>query len=275
MTIQIEPSELGFKRPFNHEVCQVLRLTNPNEDSVVFKVKTTAPKHYCVRPNSGHIEPGKTVEVQVLLQAMKEDPAPDAKCKDKFLVQAVPVSRGLEDASVSQIFDQTAKGDVVERKIRVVYLASDAAPANDSVHDEEPPAYTSPGGANFQTPAPKKVDSDEPSPIPAPDFSEKTSQSPQREPTSAISNAKSAVANSLPSSDELKSQLSEANAQIQRLKDRLADQGLRQRKTGGEATSKAVPATMQQSHAPTAGGVSIQGVACLCLLSFLIAYFFF
>ncbi|KAJ5229622.1 hypothetical protein N7489_010330 [Penicillium chrysogenum] len=275
MAIQIEPSELGFKRPFNHEVCQVLRLTNPNEDSVVFKVKTTAPKHYCVRPNSGHIEPGKTVEVQVLLQAMKEDPAPDAKCKDKFLVQAVPVARGLEDASVSQIFDQTAKSDVVERKIRVVYLASDAAPANDSVHDEEPPAYTSPGGANFQTPAPKKVDSDEPSPIPAPDFSEKKSQSPQREPASAISNAKSAVANSLPSTDELKSQLSEANAQIQRLKDRLADQGLRQRKTGGEATSKAVTATMQQSHAPTAGGVSIQGVACLCLLSFLIAYFFF
>ncbi|CAG8891103.1 unnamed protein product [Penicillium egyptiacum] len=275
MTIQIEPSELGFKRPFNHEVCQVLHLSNPNEESVVFKVKTTAPKHYCVRPNSGHIEPGKTVEVQVLLQAMKEDPAPDAKCKDKFLVQAVPVSRGLEDASVSQIFDQTPKADVVERKIRVVYLATDAAPANDSAHDEEPPAYTSPGGANFQTPAPKKVASDEPSPIPAPDFSEKKSQSPQREPASAISNAKSAVANSLPSTDELKSQLSEANAQIQRLKDRLADQGLRQRKTGGEASGKAVPATMQQSHGPTAGGVSIQIVACLCLLSFLIAYFFF
>lgn len=34
---------------------------------------------------------------------MKEDPAPDAKCKDKFLVQAVPVSRGLEEASVAQI----------------------------------------------------------------------------------------------------------------------------------------------------------------------------
>lgn len=39
----------------------------------------------------------------VLLQAMKEDPAPDAKCKDKFLVQAVSVSSGLEEASVSQI----------------------------------------------------------------------------------------------------------------------------------------------------------------------------
>ncbi|OQE36210.1 hypothetical protein PENCOP_c012G07459 [Penicillium coprophilum] len=275
MTIQIEPSELGFKRPFNHEVCQVLRLSNPNAESVVFKVKTTAPKHYCVRPNSGHIEPGKTVEVQVLLQAMKEDPAADAKCKDKFLVQAVPVSRGLEDASVGQIFDQTPKADVVERKIRVVYLATDATSANDSVHGEEPPAYTSPAGANFQTPAPKKIDSNEPSPIPAPDFSEKKSQSPQREAPTVMSNAKSAVVNALPSSDELKSQLSEANAQIQRLKDRLADQGLRQRKTGGEATGKAVPATMQQSHVPTASGVSIQSVACLCLLSFLIAYFFF
>jgi hypothetical protein len=191
-------------------------------------------------------------------------------------------------------FDQTPKYDVVERKIRVVYLATDASSEKgpDSVctsaitpsctqsnphqiHDEEAPSYTSPGG-NFQTPAPKKIDSDEASPIPAPNFSEKIkSETPQREPTSVIASARSAVANALPSTDELKSQLAEANAQIQRLKDRLADQGLRQRKTGTETTGTAVPATMQQSHAPTASGVSIQAVAFLCLLSFLIAYFFF
>ncbi|KAJ5339212.1 hypothetical protein N7452_005940 [Penicillium brevicompactum] len=279
MTIQIEPSELGFKPagPFNHEVCQVLRLSNPNQEAVVFKVKTTAPKHYCVRPNSGQIEPGQSVEVQVLLQAMKEEPAPGAKCKDKFLVQAVPVSRGLENATVSQIFDQTPKADVVERKIRVVFIATDASSdkANESVLDEEPPSYNSPGGGNFQTPAPKKIQSDEASPIPAPDFAEKYSpESPQREPASAISTARSAVANALPSSDDVKAQLAEANATIQRLKDRLADQGLRQRKTGAEAGS-AAPATMQQSHAQGQGGVSIQIVAALCLLSFLIAYFFF
>ncbi|KAJ5787250.1 hypothetical protein N7457_002240 [Penicillium paradoxum] len=278
MTIQIEPSELGFKRPFNHEVCQILRLSNPNHEAVVFKVKTTAPKHYCVRPNSGHIQPGKTVEVQVLLQAMKEDPAPDAKCKDKFLVQAVSVSSGLEDASVGQIFDQTSKSDVIERKIRVVYLATDASSekANESVLDEEPPMYTSPGGGNFQTPVPKKIESDELPPIPAPNFSEKVkSEVPQREPAPVVSATRSAVTNTLPSNEELKSQLAEANAHIQRLKDRLADQGLRQRKTGGEAPSTAGSATMQQSHVPTASGVSIQGVAGLCLLSFLIAYFFF
>ncbi|KAJ5320355.1 hypothetical protein N7508_000638 [Penicillium antarcticum] len=277
MSIQIEPSELGFHRPFNHEKCQVLRLTNTNQESVVFKVKTTAPKHYCVRPNSGHIEPGKAVEVQVLLQVLKDAPAPGAKCKDKFLVQAVPVAPGQEQASVTQVFDQTPKADVVERKIRVTWLEEDSG---DKVNDSNPPPIPLPGG-NFETPAPKKSTVDEASPIPQPDFSDKikseikSEPSPQREAApSALSSAKSAVANALPSSDELKAQLAEANAQIQRLKDRLADQGLRQRKTGAEA-GKAAPATMQQSHAQTQAGVSIQAVAGLCLLSFLIAYFFF
>lgn len=140
--------------------------------------------------------------------------------------------------------------------------------------DDEPPAYTSPGG-NYETPAHGKSNvTDQTSPIPPPDFSEKPkSESPQpAESASTFTNAKAAVASALPSSDELKAQLADANAQIQRLKDRLADQGLRQRKTGGEAT--AAPATIQQQHAPETG-VSIQIVAGLCLLSFLIAYFFF
>lgn len=81
---------------------------------------------YCVRPNSGHIEPGKAVEVQgwsirfrtnklglmvsiVLLQVLKDAPAPGAKCKDKFLVQAVPVAPGQEQASVTQIVRSAVK----------------------------------------------------------------------------------------------------------------------------------------------------------------------
>ena len=191
---------------------------------------------------------------------------------------------------------------MIEKKIRVNWLASDSSfasdasklGANDSVRrdpqpvtharklttptqvlEEEPPAYTSPGG-NFETPAPgKKNVADQASPIPPPDFSEKTkSESPQpSEPVSAFATAKAAVVGAIPSSDELKAQLADANAQIQRLKDRLADQGLRQRKTGTEA--KAAPATMTQQHAPAVSGVPVQMVAGLCLLSFLIAYFFF
>lgn len=40
-----------------------MKLTNPTEKRVCFKIKTTAPKKYCVRPNSGVLEANTSVEV--------------------------------------------------------------------------------------------------------------------------------------------------------------------------------------------------------------------
>lgn len=39
----------------------------------------------------------------VLLQAMKSEPAPDAKCRDKFLVQSVPITGDKEFSTVSSV----------------------------------------------------------------------------------------------------------------------------------------------------------------------------
>lgn len=282
MSILLDPPELGFKRPFNREICQVLHLTNNNPDAVVFKVKTTAPKHYCVRPNSGRIEPGKHVEVQVLLQAMKDEPTPDAKCKDKFLVQTVAVTKDMEFANVSSIFEKATKSAVQERKIRVTWLAPEELLADDqadtngtNAQDDELPAYSSPKG-DFETPAAGLAKSPNgSSPIPAPDFNE----SAKREySTPHVNDNKAAIATSPTASggkpnSEYEARLSDANAQIQRLKDKLADQGLRQRKIGGE-TEKSPAALAQQTQSVEAG-VPVKMVAGLCLLSFLIAYFFF
>ncbi|BAE59389.1 unnamed protein product [Aspergillus oryzae RIB40] len=278
MSIMLEPPELAFK------LCQILHLNNENQEPVVFKVKTTAPKHYCVRPNSGRIEPGKSVDVQVLLQAMKDEPAPDAKCKDKFLVQTVAVTRDMEFANVTSIFEKASKASIQERKIRVNWLSAEDSPAAEqgdtngvNVPDDEPPAYTSPA-ANFQTPAvgaASKVANDT-SPIPPPDFSDKRDIATPQTNESKISSAKAAIASAIPTSGEdLSAQLAEAKAQIQNLKDRLADQGLRQRKIGGETEKSAAPALQQQHAQSVEAGVPVQMVAGLCLLSFLIAYFFF
>ena len=49
--------------PFTDVVTSDLKLSNPTDRRVCFKVKTTAPKRYCVRPNSGIIEPGAAVSV--------------------------------------------------------------------------------------------------------------------------------------------------------------------------------------------------------------------
>jgi vesicle-associated membrane protein-associated protein A len=67
---------------------------------VSYKIKTTARKRYCVRPNTGVVNPRETVEVQsthyyafdsdqlVLLNYSKDQPI-DPKTKDKFQVQSI------------------------------------------------------------------------------------------------------------------------------------------------------------------------------------------
>jgi len=98
-------------------------LQNVSDDYVVFKVKTTAPKQYCVRPNSGKIAPNGAVEVQVLLQPLKEIP-PGYKCKDKFLVQSGAVNPIDTSTSFNDIWsglERDQRRSLEERKIRVIF----------------------------------------------------------------------------------------------------------------------------------------------------------
>ncbi|KAI5478715.1 vesicle-associated membrane protein-associated protein B [Pseudohyphozyma bogoriensis] len=153
MSVSLSPSgQLGFQRPLTQLVKRTLAVSNSNSQPVAFKVKTTAPKQYCVRPNSGRIEPGETVEVQVLLQPMKEDPAPGAKCRDKFLVQSVIITPEREANSLPELWAIVEKEDkagdkevasIHEQKIRCTYLAA--------AEDGAAAAPASPAGA--QSPA--------------------------------------------------------------------------------------------------------------------------
>lgn len=49
--------------PFTKAVTSYITLTNPTDKKVCFKIKTTAPKKYCVRPNSGVLEPNNKAEI--------------------------------------------------------------------------------------------------------------------------------------------------------------------------------------------------------------------
>ncbi|WP_348253318.1 mobile sperm domain-containing protein, partial [Salmonella enterica] len=69
MSVEISPSnQLGFPRPLTQLVKRSILIHTPHPHPVAFKVKTTAPKQYCVRPNSGRVESGENVKVEVLLQ---------------------------------------------------------------------------------------------------------------------------------------------------------------------------------------------------------------
>ncbi|CAJ2502814.1 Uu.00g102080.m01.CDS01 [Anthostomella pinea] len=272
MSVEIDPQELGFHRPFTVEVSEVLRIRNPNTYPVAFK---TCVIRYCVRPNSGRVEPGKEVEVAVILQAMKQEPPMDTKCRDKFLVQSVAITGDKEFTNLASIWDAIDKSSVVERKIRVVFQPpkGSGAASNletpdrrsttngaDATPDVAPPAYSSPGDfAPSQTEPKSSMDDKE--------FQHASS------PSGAGVAPLVAIPTSDPSRDDLKQQLAQAERMIAELKQ---DQGgLRQRKAGNtEEKPASKPAELAQAVRGTEG-VPIQIAAVLCLLSFLLAYLFF
>lgn len=49
--------------PFNQAITSHMLLKNPTDKPILFKIKTTAPKRYCVRPNSGLLDPNNLIEV--------------------------------------------------------------------------------------------------------------------------------------------------------------------------------------------------------------------
>ncbi|KAF6839431.1 Vesicle-associated membrane protein-associated protein C16G5.05c [Colletotrichum plurivorum] len=283
MSVDIEPVELSFRRPFTVEVSQILRIKNPNQSPIAFKVKTTAPKQYCVRPNSGRVEPGQDVEVTVLLQAMKAEPPQDAKCRDKFLVQSVPITADKEFASIANILDQTDKSILQERKIRVNWLPAEDGSANgagpsavastpsrhSTVNGDHTPdvshVYSSPGPEADSAGSPNAGAAQPASPDVKEDAVSEKAQS-------TVSAASHVVANTAQTTyDELKQKLQQAEAKIASLQD---TSGLRQRV---KAESEKLPSAQEAAAAVRQGaeGVSVQVVAFLCFVSFLLAYFFF
>ncbi|KAF8507508.1 VAMP-associated protein [Hysterangium stoloniferum] len=129
MSVSLSPStSLGFNRPLTEHIKRTLTITNHNALPVAFKVKTTAPKLYCVRPNAGRIEPGESVLVSVQSQAMKEEPPLNFKCKDKFLVQSMAITPDKEPIPLSEIWNtpgSESKVKIHQQKIKVVYLPAE------------------------------------------------------------------------------------------------------------------------------------------------------
>ncbi|GAN09527.1 conserved hypothetical protein [Mucor ambiguus] len=126
MSVIIEPSDqLEFHRPFTRVVKESIYVKNPGTEPVIFKVKTTAPKQYCVRPNAGRIEPNSEIEVQIILQPFKDELPEDFKCKDKFLVQTAPVTAVFEQNDITSMWshvETNERASMHQHKLRCAFV---------------------------------------------------------------------------------------------------------------------------------------------------------
>ena len=87
--VVIEPADLRFEVSLSRASIQHLALRNlACGRPVAFKIKTTNPKRYLVRPNAGIVwaEGAATVSVQVGVQKALPQPG-DPKSRDKFQVR--------------------------------------------------------------------------------------------------------------------------------------------------------------------------------------------
>ncbi|CAN6460793.1 unnamed protein product [Victoria cruziana] len=98
--VSVQPNELRFPFELKKQISCSLQLTNQTDHYVAFKVKTTNPKKYCVRPNTGIVLPRSTCDVVVTMQAQREAP-PDMQCKDKFLIQSVVTTDGATQKDIT------------------------------------------------------------------------------------------------------------------------------------------------------------------------------
>ncbi|XP_063978647.1 vesicle-associated membrane protein-associated protein B [Diachasmimorpha longicaudata] len=130
----IEPQgELRFRGPFTGSpVTSYIKLINPSNEKFFFKIKTTAPKRYCVRPNSGMLKAKQVLEIAVCLQPYEF--VASEKNKHKFMVQTMVASEGDPHDFVNEVWKDVDPNRIMDYKLKCVFEnpVSNAAPANAS-----------------------------------------------------------------------------------------------------------------------------------------------
>ena len=113
------PSELRFRGPFTEtSITSYMKLINPSNHNVYFKIKTTAPKKYCVRPNAGVIKPKTVTQIAVTLQPLDFDPT--EKNKHKFMVQAL-IADDFADDDFPRAWKEPNPDQIMESKLKCVF----------------------------------------------------------------------------------------------------------------------------------------------------------
>ncbi|XP_071696272.1 uncharacterized protein [Rutidosis leptorrhynchoides] len=118
-----------------------VHLTNISDEYVAFKVKTTSPKRFCVRPNSGIISPKSACDFTVTMQGLRSAPS-EVECKDKFLIQSTVVDSGTKEEDVTlELFSKSSRKYVEEKKLKVILVSKQDLPPEEhksKVVEKEP-----------------------------------------------------------------------------------------------------------------------------------------
>ncbi|XP_063069367.1 motile sperm domain-containing protein 2 isoform X2 [Engraulis encrasicolus] len=125
--LHISPAEeLSFGSKDTEKKCLII-LSNVTKNQVAFKVRTTAPEKYRVKPSNSSCEPGASMDIVVSLHGGFQ-----ASPQDRFLVMAAEMeqSPGNAPTELAQFWKEVPKAKVMEHRLRCLVLESATKPTS-------------------------------------------------------------------------------------------------------------------------------------------------
>ncbi|XP_055377202.1 motile sperm domain-containing protein 2-like isoform X4 [Condylostylus longicornis] len=92
--LQLKPEDsIIFNKSENNEYAGTVDITNVTSNSVTYKIKTTSPEKFRVKPSSGILAPGHSASIHVILQPGQQI---SVMSKDKFLVMCMQMPEDVK-----------------------------------------------------------------------------------------------------------------------------------------------------------------------------------
>lgn len=126
MYTRIDPEQLVFEDVV--QCRRVLRVRNVSDENIIYKVRTTAPDLYIVRPNVNTILQGQELELEFVYLGQETSHSG----RDKFMIITAPVGDTSYDKQVLETdWDKIVSGELkhraVSKKIPVLMTSEEGA----------------------------------------------------------------------------------------------------------------------------------------------------
>ncbi|KAK6588064.1 putative MSP-domain transmembrane [Cryptosporidium xiaoi] len=129
--VRVHPEKaLEFPLVLYSSVTCPLILENLTSSTVAFKIKTTAPRGYLVRPSSGLIQAGQTKEIQVILQPLQS--VEQASPSHRFLIQTTICDNNIEQLT-KDFWQELTKEQLFEHRLSVIFKQENVGVMGESV----------------------------------------------------------------------------------------------------------------------------------------------
>ena len=130
--ISLSPKQLDFNVELDKELTSELVITNNTNNVICYKVKTTAPDRYQVRPIQSLVQPGATDKCRIVVKRMTVLPNPNnaKEVKHKFLVQAAIYTGDIPD--LTEFWKRSDEVAVEDHRINSNLIVTPASAAGAS-----------------------------------------------------------------------------------------------------------------------------------------------